>query len=134
MAPGARQLLVDRQGTLWVATNGMNFGLSKDSIRVNTILKLPADRTRFEPTGQPVGFVSHLAESPNGQVWMAEASGLVPTVRPVEGRLMRVPPLPGGHSRLQRPESPTLPILWSTLSKSRAHRQRSRRVEAAVED
>ena len=85
MAPGARQLLVDRQGTLWAATDGMNFGLGKDSIRVNTILKLPANRTRFEPTGQPVGYVAQLAESPNGQVWMAEGSGPGPTVRPVEG-------------------------------------------------
>jgi ligand-binding sensor domain-containing protein len=84
-APGARQILVDRQGTLWAATDGMNFGLGKDSIRVNTILKLPANRTRFEPTGQPVGYVAQLAESPDGQVWMAEGSGPAPTVRPVEG-------------------------------------------------
>jgi signal transduction histidine kinase/ligand-binding sensor domain-containing protein len=86
LAPGARQLLVDHQGTLWAATDGKNFGLGKDSIRVNTILKLPANRTRFESTGQPVGYVAQLAESPNGQVWMAETSGPGPTVRAVEGR------------------------------------------------
>ncbi len=85
-APGARKILVDHQGTLWVATDGKNFGLGKDSIRVNTILKLPVTRTRFEPTGQPVGYVAQLAESPNGQIWMAEGSGPGPTVRPVEGR------------------------------------------------
>jgi signal transduction histidine kinase/ligand-binding sensor domain-containing protein len=85
-APGARQILVDHQGTLWAATDGMNFGLGKDSIRVNTILKLRANQTRFEPTGQAVGYAAQLAEAPNGQVWLSEASGPSPAVRPVEGR------------------------------------------------
>jgi signal transduction histidine kinase len=83
-APGARQLLVDHRGTLWVATDGLNFGWNKDSIRVNTILKLPANGKRFEATGQPVGYVAQLAEAPDGKIWMAEASGPRPTVRPVE--------------------------------------------------
>ena len=85
-APGARELLVDHSGTLWVATDGLNFGLSKDSVRVNTILKLPANGKQFEATGQPVGYVAQLAEAPDGKVWMAEGSGPGPTVRPVEGR------------------------------------------------
>jgi signal transduction histidine kinase/ligand-binding sensor domain-containing protein len=85
-APGARQLLVDHRGTLWVATDGLNFGLTKDSIRVNTILKLPASKKQFEATGQPVGYIAQLAEAPDGKIWMAEGSGPRPTVRPVEGR------------------------------------------------
>jgi ligand-binding sensor domain-containing protein len=84
-APGARQLLVDHRGTLWAATDGLNFGWNKDSIRVNTILKLPVNGKRFEPTGQPVGYIAQLAEAPGGSVWMTEASGPGPTVRPVEG-------------------------------------------------
>jgi signal transduction histidine kinase/ligand-binding sensor domain-containing protein len=84
-APGARQLLVDHRGTLWVATDGFNFGLNKDSIRVNTILKLRLNGKQFEPTGQPVGYVAQLAEAPDGEIWMAEGSGPGPTVRPVEG-------------------------------------------------
>jgi PAS domain S-box-containing protein len=84
-APGARQLLVDHRGTLWAATDGFNFGLNKDSIRTNTILKLRLNGKRFEPTGQPVGYIAQLAEAPDGSVWMAEGSGPGPTVRPVEG-------------------------------------------------
>ena len=85
-APGARQLVVDRGGTLWVATDGLNFGLGNDGIRVNTILKLPPNGKQFEATGQPVGYVAQLAEAPDGAIWMAEASGPGPTVRPVLGR------------------------------------------------
>jgi ligand-binding sensor domain-containing protein len=85
-APGARQLVVDRRGTLWVATDGMSFGFNKDSIRVNTILKLSRNGKQFEATGQPVGYVAQLAEAPDGEIWMAEASGPGPTVRPVRGR------------------------------------------------
>jgi ligand-binding sensor domain-containing protein len=85
-APGARQLLVDHRGTLWAATDGLNFGWNKDSVRVNTILKLPANGKQFEATGQPVGYVAQLAEAPDGKIWMAEGSAPQPTVRPVEGR------------------------------------------------
>ncbi len=84
-APGARQLVVDRRGTLWVATDGLNFGLGKDSVRVNTILKLTKNGKRFEPTGQGVGFVSQLVEAPDGEVWMVECNDPAPTVRPVLG-------------------------------------------------
>jgi signal transduction histidine kinase/ligand-binding sensor domain-containing protein len=85
-APGARQLLVDRRGVLWVATDGFHFGLNTDSVRVNTILKLPLNGKRFEATGQPVGYVAQLAEAPDGEIWMAEASDPHPTVRAVLGR------------------------------------------------
>jgi signal transduction histidine kinase/ligand-binding sensor domain-containing protein len=83
-APGARQLVVDRRGTLWAATDEYNFGLNKDSVRVNTILKLRAGAFQFEPTGQPVGYVAQLAEAPDGAIWMVEASDPGPTVRRVD--------------------------------------------------
>jgi hypothetical protein len=77
---------VDRRGTLWVATDGLGFGFNRDSIRVNTILKLARNGKSFEGTAQPVGFVAQLAEAPDGEIWMAEASGPGPTVRGVHER------------------------------------------------
>src|SRR5207253_1274647 len=50
-APAAQTLLVDQAGTLWVATDGLNFGLSRDPVRVNTILALARNATHFSPTG-----------------------------------------------------------------------------------
>jgi signal transduction histidine kinase/ligand-binding sensor domain-containing protein len=85
-APGAQQLVVDRRGTLWVATDGLRFGFNRDSIRVNTILKLARNGKSFEGTAQAVGFVAQLAEAPDGEIWMAEASGPGPTVRAVHRR------------------------------------------------
>ena len=70
-APGAQKLAVDRNGTLWVATNGKEFGLAHDRIRVNTILKLTRGSKRFEATGQPIGQIMQLKEAPDGMMWMA---------------------------------------------------------------
>jgi len=74
-APGAQTLLVDRAGTLWVATDGFNFGLSKDPVRVNTILSLARNATRFCPTGEAVGMIYSMAEAPDGAVWVVDTTG-----------------------------------------------------------
>ena len=71
-APGAQALFVDSRGTLWVATDKMNFGLSKDNISVNTVLKLALNGKQFEPTGQAVAQVDQLVESPDGEIWIVE--------------------------------------------------------------
>jgi signal transduction histidine kinase/ligand-binding sensor domain-containing protein len=70
-APGAQKLAVDRNGTLWVATNGRDFGLAGDRIRVNTILKLTRGAKIFEATGRPVGQILQLKEASDGTMWMA---------------------------------------------------------------
>lgn len=69
-APGAQRMAMGRDGTLWVATNGKDFGLASDLIRVNTILKLAPRAKNFEATGQPVGQVLQLREAPDGTMWM----------------------------------------------------------------
>jgi len=68
-APGAQKLAVDRNGTLWIATDGKDFGLAHD-IRVNTILKLTPGSKRFEVTGQPIAQIMQLKEAPDGSMWM----------------------------------------------------------------
>ena len=83
-APAAQSLLVDRRGTLWVATDGLDFGLSRDPVRVNTILSLAKNATRFSPTGDAVGMIHSMAEAPDGAVWVADTSGQ--KVRPIEPR------------------------------------------------
>lgn len=83
-AAGAQQLVVDRRGTLWVATTGTDFGLSGDSVSVNTILTLAPNGRQFQATGQPVAYVSQLAEAPDGQVWMFQFGDRA--VSPVLGR------------------------------------------------
>ena len=80
-APGAQALFVDNHGTLWVATDGVNFGLSDDPAQRNTILTLAPDGERFAGTGQGVGMVWMMTAAPDGQVWIADTSGR--TVRPL---------------------------------------------------
>ena len=86
-AAGAQQLVVDRRGTLWVATTGTDFGLSGDSVSVNTILTLAPNGKQFQATGQPVAYISQLAEAPDGQIWMFQFGEQA--VRPVLGRAER---------------------------------------------
>ena len=83
-APAAQALLVDRAGTLWVATDGLNFGLTRDPVRVNTILALPRNATRFSPTGDAVGMIYSMAEAPDGTVWVADTTGK--KARPIDPR------------------------------------------------
>jgi signal transduction histidine kinase/ligand-binding sensor domain-containing protein len=88
-APGAQRLVVDHRGTLWVATNGMDFGLSKDSVSVNTILKLAPNGRQFEATGQPVAQVLQLAEAPDGEVWIVTIGNASPGLRPLGQDIVR---------------------------------------------
>ena len=83
-AAAAQSLLVDRRGNLWVATDGLNFGLGSDPVRANTILTLAPGAKRFAATGQAVGMVWTMAEAPDGEVWIADTTGR--TARPLDGR------------------------------------------------
>ena len=83
-APGIQTLLVDHGGNLWVTTDGHNFGLSKDSIRRNTILTLAPNAKRFAGTGEAVGAAYSMAEAPNGDVWVSDTSAEI--VRPIQGK------------------------------------------------
>ena len=74
-APAAQALLVDEAGTLWVATHGLNFGLGKDLVRVNTILSLAKNATHFSPTGDAVGQIWSMTEAPDGTAWVADTTG-----------------------------------------------------------
>jgi ligand-binding sensor domain-containing protein len=62
-APGIQTLLVDHRGNLWVATDGLNFGLSKDSVWRNTMLTVAPNAKRFAGTGEAVGAVWNMAEA-----------------------------------------------------------------------
>ncbi|SEW15935.1 sensor histidine kinase [Luteibacter sp. 329MFSha] len=63
----ARNLAVDRQGRLWVATE-------------DVLAWLPRGGTRFQIASRDVGRINRIAEAPDGAIWVAEADG---GVRPV---------------------------------------------------
>jgi signal transduction histidine kinase/streptogramin lyase len=83
-APGAQVLFVDSRRNLWVATDGLDFGFSKDPVRRNTILKLALNAKSFVATREAVGQVWMMTEAPDGDVWIADTSGH--TVRPIMNR------------------------------------------------
>lgn len=63
----AHTVFLDREGTLWVATE-------------NTLLVLRPHGKAFEPTGIAVGYVAKITQAANGRLWMAEISR---SVRPI---------------------------------------------------
>ena len=63
----AQAIFLDRQGTLWVATE-------------NTLVFLPSGAKAFQPTGINVGQVFQIGQARNGKLWMAETSR---SVRPI---------------------------------------------------
>ena len=70
LGKAARAVFLDRQGTLWVATE-------------DTLVVLRLHSRTFQPTGIPIRYVAQLAEATNGKLWMAETSR---SVRPVPSR------------------------------------------------
>lgn len=65
----AQWVLRDRGGSLWVTSD-------------KQLLRLPRGATRFEVTGVPVSRFSTLAESPQGELWLADRQlGLMPVAR-----------------------------------------------------
>ncbi len=84
-APGAQVLFVDSRRALWVATDGWNFGFSKDPVRRNTILSLAPGAKSFVATRESVGQVWMMAEAPDGDLWIADTTGR--TARPISSRL-----------------------------------------------
>lgn len=58
----ARNLSVDREGRLWVATE-------------DALAWLPPQGKRFEVVTRSVGRVNRIAEAPDGSIWVAEADG-----------------------------------------------------------
>jgi ligand-binding sensor domain-containing protein len=63
----ADALFLDRQGTLWVATE-------------DTLVFLPMGARRFQLTGIAVGQVLQIAQTARGKLWMAETTR---SVRPI---------------------------------------------------
>ena len=72
---GTQTMLVDGDGKLWVATDNLNFHLSKNPLRPNTILALAPNGKIFAATGLGVGMVRMMAAIPGGGVWVVHTSG-----------------------------------------------------------
>src|SRR5438132_9687097 len=83
-APAAQALLEGQEGRLRVATDGWNFGWSRDPVLVNTILALTSNATHFSSTGNAVGMIWSMAEAPDGSAWVADTTGK--KARPIEPR------------------------------------------------
>ncbi|MGA2851022.1 MAG: two-component regulator propeller domain-containing protein [Terracidiphilus sp.] len=84
-AHGVQAFLVDRRGTLWVATANYNFGLSKDPGRQNTILSLSPGAKLFGRTGLACGQVWSMSEGPDGTIWYADTTAN--SIRTINGNV-----------------------------------------------
>src|SRR5690606_31084010 len=58
----ARAVYVDRAGTVWAASE-------------DRLFYMPKGTRRFIDSGEPVGWISQIAEGPDGSVWIAEHYG-----------------------------------------------------------
>jgi signal transduction histidine kinase/ligand-binding sensor domain-containing protein len=76
----AQVVFVDKEGTLWVATE-------------DTIVFLPKGTRSFQPTGEKIDEVLEITEAPDRTMWMAETTGSVRRIR-----------LPGIDARSAGPE------------------------------
>jgi len=93
----AETLMIDRKGTLWVATE-------------QTILFLPQGAKAFQPTGEHFGLVMQIAEAPDGKLWIADTNN---NVRPLRypDRNARVPEIHAGSQAILFDETGAL---WLT--------------------
>jgi signal transduction histidine kinase/ligand-binding sensor domain-containing protein len=73
-APGAQAILTDKDGCLWIVTDGAKLEVSQDPVRVNTIVRLASDSQRFTRTGLGVGMVRNIVQGPDGSVWIADTT------------------------------------------------------------
>jgi ligand-binding sensor domain-containing protein len=73
-APGAQAILTDRDGCLWIATDGAKLEVSRDPVRVNTIVRLAPGAQRFTRTGLAIGMVRNIVQGPDGSVWIAHTT------------------------------------------------------------
>ena len=94
----AKFLIIDRHGTLWVATE-------------DTIVFLPRGEKVFHRTGEHVSLVLGMAEAPSGAIWVATTTGTMPVRQrsQTEQRAVkagtprtawRTSPIPGGDGIL----------------------------------
>jgi signal transduction histidine kinase/sugar lactone lactonase YvrE len=60
--PNARAVYVDRAGTVWAASE-------------DRLFYLPKGTRRFIDSGEPVRWISQIAEAPDGSIWIAERYG-----------------------------------------------------------
>lgn len=73
-APAVQRFFCDGAGRLWAATDGFDYKLNTDGVRVNSILRLDAGASSFAPTDIGVGMVASFFEDGNGAVWASEPS------------------------------------------------------------
>jgi ligand-binding sensor domain-containing protein len=81
-----QSMLIDRKGTLWVATE-------------QTILFLPQGAKAFQGTGENVSLAMQIAEAPDGRLWIADTASTVRLLR-YPDRNARVPEIHAGSQAI----------------------------------